>query len=77
MITQPTFALVTETLDGYTKETLFDTVEASLAYANYEWSRMSEREHRNYITFSIMKGYLDECGCFNTRLGEISRRYNE
>jgi hypothetical protein len=75
MLTQPKFAVVTEHRNGYTSDTVFDTLEAALAHANYEWSQMSDRERRWCTRYVIMTGYLDELNCFNTQLAEIVRTY--
>ncbi len=75
MITQPKFAVVAERCDGYTRDTVFNTLEAALAYANYEWSLMTDRERRGHLRYVIMTGYLDERDCFNTRLAEVVRTY--
>lgn len=76
MLTQPKYAVVTETADGYTHQTLFETQEAALAHANYEWNSMNMREQRKYTQYIIMKGYLDERDCFNTQLAEIVHVYH-
>ena len=75
MLTQPKFAVVAEHSDGYTNDTVFDTLEAALAYANYEWSLMTDRQRRTHLRYVIMKGYLDERNCFNTQLAEVVRTY--
>ena len=75
MLTQPKFAVVAEHCDGYTRDTVFDTLESALAYANYEWSQMSDRERRRCARYVIMTGYLDERDCFNTLLAKTVRTY--
>ena len=76
MYTQPKFAVIAQTVDGYTHDTLFDTLEAALAYANYAWEEMTDRERKGFLSYSIMTGYLDERNCFNTQLAQTIRTYH-
>lgn len=75
MLTQPKFAVVAERYDGYTSDTIFETLEAALAHANVEWSLMSDRERRDLVHYVIMTGHLDERDCFNTQLAKVVRTY--
>jgi hypothetical protein len=77
MPTQPTFAVFEQLTDGYTKEALFPTRDAAIAYANFQWNEMTERERRRYIHFTILKGYLDERGCFDRHDCETIRSYTD
>ena len=77
MITQPQFAVVSQTLDGYTNEELFSTREAAIAYANFKWNEMTDRERRRHLHFTILKGYLDERNCFDKHDCETIHRYTE
>ena len=72
---QPKFAVIAEKTNGYVGDVVFDTLEAALAHANYEWNEMTERERRGHRRYVIMKGLLDECDCFNTQLAEVVRQY--
>lgn len=70
------YAIITyRSLDDYT-EKIFDTYEEAEAYANTEWSQMTDTEKATIEFYDIMHGYYNEVEGFNLAFADSVKSFN-
>ena len=69
------YAIITEIENGDSFEDIFETEEKALARADYEWDIMTIHDKNRRQFCAVMKGEVDEDGCFDLNTATIIKRY--
>ena len=56
-------------------EDIFDTEQEALNAAEYQWNHLTEKEHQDREFFAVMRGDLDEDGCFDLDTALLVKSY--